>query len=246
MKTLVLKLAGPLQAWGTDSRFAYRHTDPHPSKSGIIGLLAAAQGRRRSDSIEDLLDLRFGIRRDQPGRVIRDFHTAARLDRTMVQPLTYRYYLSDAVFAAAVQGEDDLVDGLADALRQPKFPLYLGRRSCPPAAPPFVATMSGSVAQVLTSTTSGSGVPWLASPWWRRRQPRAVRLDIVRDAEAGELEHDRVRDVPLSFDPHHRQFATRSVVTELCQVTNDLARGGPRTAHDPFDMLETANAPDSN
>ncbi|WP_343074643.1 type I-E CRISPR-associated protein Cas5/CasD [Nakamurella aerolata] len=242
----MLKLAGPLQAWGTDSRFAYRHTDPHPSKSGVIGLLAAAQGRRRSDSIEDLLGLRFGIRRDQPGRVIRDFHTAARPDRSMVQPLTYRYYLSDAVFAAAVQGNDDLVEGLAKALRQPRFPLYLGRRSCPPASPPFVAVLTRPVSEVLTSTARESGVPWLASPWWQRKQPVDVHLDIVRDADPGELEHDRVRDVPLSFDPHHRRFGTRSVVTDVCRLTNDVSRRRVRTSHDPFDMWEKADAPDAD
>ena len=47
------------------------------SKSAVIGLLAAAEGRRRTDSIEHLLDLRFAVRTEQAGRVERDFQTAA-------------------------------------------------------------------------------------------------------------------------------------------------------------------------
>ena len=33
MKSIVLKLAGPLQSWGTNSYFETRHTDLYPSKS---------------------------------------------------------------------------------------------------------------------------------------------------------------------------------------------------------------------
>ena len=55
MTTLLLRLAGPMQAWGDSSRFAQRHTRREPTKSGIIGMLAAAQGRRRTDGVEDLV-----------------------------------------------------------------------------------------------------------------------------------------------------------------------------------------------
>ena len=80
MTVLLLRLAGPLQSWGVKSRFTVRATELAPTKSGIIGMLAAAVGRRRTDPIEDLLSLRFGVRKDQPGRVIRDFNTARTLD----------------------------------------------------------------------------------------------------------------------------------------------------------------------
>ncbi len=63
---LVLRLAGPMQSWGGRSQFNRRDTLTEPTKSGLIGLLAAAQGRRRQDSIEDLLGLTFGVRTDQP------------------------------------------------------------------------------------------------------------------------------------------------------------------------------------
>src|SRR3990172_4719032 len=44
MPTLLLRLVGPMQSWGTTSRFDQRDTGKEPSKSGVIGLLAAALG----------------------------------------------------------------------------------------------------------------------------------------------------------------------------------------------------------
>ena len=49
---LVLRLAGPMQSWGVSSQFVHRATETFPTKSGLVGLLAAAQGRRRCDPIE--------------------------------------------------------------------------------------------------------------------------------------------------------------------------------------------------
>ena len=50
MATLLLRLAAPLQAWGADSKFETRKTGREPTKSGVIGLLAAALGLRRDES----------------------------------------------------------------------------------------------------------------------------------------------------------------------------------------------------
>ena len=60
MSVLLLRLKGPLQSWGDSSRFTRRETRQEPTKSGVLGLLAAAQGRRRGDPIEDLAGLAFG------------------------------------------------------------------------------------------------------------------------------------------------------------------------------------------
>ncbi|AYF78364.1 type I-E CRISPR-associated protein Cas5/CasD [Nocardia yunnanensis] len=83
--TLLIRLAGPLQAWGTLSKFKHRDTDPdRPTKSGVIGLLAAADGHDRSETDPDYPDalplktlagLRFGVRADRPGVLVRDYHT---------------------------------------------------------------------------------------------------------------------------------------------------------------------------
>ena len=74
--TLPLVLAGPLQAWGSSSRFARRGTENAPTKSGVVGLLAAALGRERTADVSDLAALRFGVRVDQPGTRVRDYQTA--------------------------------------------------------------------------------------------------------------------------------------------------------------------------
>ena len=67
MGTLLLRLAAPLQSWGEDSKFETRRTRREPTKSGVIGLLAAALGRRRDEPLDDLRGLRFAVRVDQEG-----------------------------------------------------------------------------------------------------------------------------------------------------------------------------------
>ena len=109
---LVLRLAGPLQSWGVDSRFTRRSTEAFPTKSALVGLLGAAQGRRRSDPIEDLAELSVAVRVDQPGQLLHDFHTAHRGDTSM--PLSHRFYRADAAFGAFIEGPDDMIDALAD------------------------------------------------------------------------------------------------------------------------------------
>lgn len=91
MKTLVLRLAGPMQSWGTDSRFTYRETRLEPSKSGVVGLLCAALGKPKFDawgkpideeedredcpSLSRLAGLKMGVRVDRPGTLLKDYHT---------------------------------------------------------------------------------------------------------------------------------------------------------------------------
>ena len=124
MKTILLKFSGPLQSWGSSSHFETRHTDLCPSKSAVIGMIAAAFGYRRdSDAkIRRLNQLHFAVRIDQPGAMSKDYQTAHKyknntepvvLDRTYV---TQRYYLEDALFVVAVGHEDDdWIDEIAEA-----------------------------------------------------------------------------------------------------------------------------------
>lgn len=217
-----------MQAWGAASRFARRDTNQEPTKSGVIGILAAAQGRRRKDPIEDLACLSFGVRTDQPGRLIRDFQVAIRPTDGRSMPLSYRYYLSDAVFVAAVNGPSDLIDGLLEALRNPTFPLYLGRRSCPPSRP-LIMSPSTTEASVLDALRE---VPWQAARWYQRRQPTTVSLRIRFDADAPR-DGDVVRDQPVSFDPELRQYDWRSVSEASCIIDNSVGRPW----HDPMAAL---------
>ena len=72
MATLLLRLAAPLQSWGSDSKFETRKTDREPTKSGVVGLLAAALGLRRDDTegLARLNGLRFAVRADQEGSLL--------------------------------------------------------------------------------------------------------------------------------------------------------------------------------
>lgn len=224
MSTLLIRLAGPMQAWGDSSHFTRRSTRGEPTKSGVIGLLAAAQGRRRTDPIEDLAGLRFGVRIDQRGRLERDFQTARSLDGSRVMPLSHRYYLSDAVFLAAIEGDDSLIAGLVDALRTPVFALYLGRRSYAPSQPLYAGVTDRDVISALRCAD------WQATQWYRRKQGREVALELVTDASPEDelVGTETVRDVPVSYDPRRRQYGWRDVVRpEPVRISNPDGRAGP-------------------
>ncbi|MCG6493913.1 type I-E CRISPR-associated protein Cas5/CasD [Kitasatospora sp. A2-31] len=239
MSVLTLQLAGPLQSWGATARFARRTTENAPTKSGVLGLLAAALGIARDADTElaELARLRFGVRIDQPGSRVRDFQTAHDLDTEESMPLSERFYLADAVFIAAVQGEDALVERLYEALRHPVYLPYLGRRSCPPARPVELGTHPGDD---LTGVLGAE--PWRAAEWYQRRRSREqdVSLTLLSEAPAGMASSGAMlRDQPLSYAPRHRRYALRPVHTSAVTVRNPHARA-PHTipSHDPTSHLD--------
>ena len=230
MSTLRLRLAGPLQAWGAHSRFVRRATEQEPTKSGVIGMLAAARGLRRTDALTEFFGLRFGVRADQPGRLVRDFQTARSLDGARPLPLSYRYYLADAVFVAVIEGDDELLRGLDNAVRNPYYPLYLGRRSCPPVGPVSLGVHEGTLAKALSQTE------WQASPWHQRKlNATTVSLAVISDAQPGEPGAETIRDEPISFDPQRREYGWRTVVRSRVEVRNRYLAGVPD--HEPLAAL---------
>lgn len=239
-RVLLLRLAGPLQSWGSAARFARRTTEAAPTKSGVLGLLAAAQGRPRDADLSDLGALRFGVRTDQPGERLRDFQTARHLDTDKAMPVSQRFYLADAVFVAGVEGPDDLVAELYQALRHPHFLPYLGRRSCPPARP---VDLGGPRDVPLAEALAGE--VWQAAPGYQKRRWRDARVSLPRlmdvpQGAAGDgapARGDLYRDHPLSFDPRHRRYAMRSVVSDTVTVPNPHARRRPAPDHDPTLLL---------
>ena len=124
MSTLLLRLAAPLQSWGVNSKFDRRSTGRTPSKSGVVGLCAAAFGypRIEDEKIHQLASLQMGVRIDKPGTLLKDLHTAheeshwhpddrSRVNRTRKSDayLTTRYYLADAAFLVGLEGEDNFL-----------------------------------------------------------------------------------------------------------------------------------------
>ena len=242
MGTILLRLAGPLQSWGADSRFVERTTRHEPTKSGVIGLVASALGRRRTEPVDDLAALPFGVRIDQPGSFVRDFQTAHKRvwnqdheswGQGESMPLSNRMYLSDAIFVAGLEADDEMVGVIADALVHPVFPLFLGRRSCPPSGKILLAELPG-----ICLMTALEEAPWQASAWYRRRKPTQVELPVVLDdAPEGSaiLADEMVRDIPLSFSQVRRDYEWRPAVqTKVCVTNPD---GRPQTVHNPFDVL---------
>lgn len=229
MPTLVLELSGPLQAWGSDSRFVRRETRMLPTKSGVIGLVAAAQGRRRTEEVEDLLSLRFGVRQEQTGMLVRDFQTAIDWRTGKSLPLSHRTYVADAKYLVGLEADKSLLQGIADAIRSPVFPLYLGRRACPPSGRIVLGIREQPLDHVLDAD------PWRASEWYRKKQPKSVRLLWSRDAQPDEKFDETARDVPVSFDPRHREYGFRDVKHGWADIENPDGRGSG--GHNEFDLL---------
>ncbi|MGA5363932.1 type I-E CRISPR-associated protein Cas5/CasD [Streptomyces purpurascens] len=235
---LALRLAGPLQSWGASSRFTRRTTESAPTKSGVIGLLAASAGIERGDDtrLAPLAALRFGVRIDQPGTRIRDFQTAHHSVTGKSMPLSERFYLADAVFVAVVEGEHTLLAELYSALRAPVYPPFLGRRSCPPSGPVELGLHENARLEDVLKD-----VPWQASQWYRRRHRHQPpdRLTVLREKAADEPgSTDVLRDQPLSFAAAHRRHALRTVVTTHVALPLGPPDGPPH--HDPFEALPEA------
>ena len=230
MSTLLLRLAAPLQSWGADSKFEERRaTMREPTKSGVIGMLAAALGRRREDPIDDLAKLRFGVRIDQPGQLLRDYHTA-RSPNGKTSYVTNRYYLVDAVFLVGLEGDVDFLHVLHEALRAPVFPLYLGRRSCPPAGKISLGISENALEEVLDTTS------WQASKYMQKKtftygKPDNLAL-VLDSADVGNM---RRTDLPLSFSQKHRKYKYRYFIDIPEAVT---IRNPFETEHDAIKAVE--------
>jgi len=219
MHTFLLRLAGPMQSWGVQSRFSVRETGLEPSKSGVIGLLCAALGRPRHAEIADLAALPMGVRVDQQGRLSYDFHTAQHVLKAggglkNTEP-SRRYYLADASFLVGLASEDlSLLRRLHDAMRSPIWPLYLGRKAFVPGAPVWLEDGLRADTDLVDALTS---YPWLGAPY--REPPEQLRL-ILEDAAGAEVRPDQ----PLSFA--ERRFALRRVATTFVPVPETTTEEG--------------------
>lgn len=225
--SLLLLLKGPMQSWGDESRYGTRATGATPSKSGVIGLLAAAQGRQRTDSIEDLVRLDFAVRVDQSGSLMRDYQTSQpwQRDPNAHAKLVTRHYLADAAFVAAIGSEDrGLLEGLEERLCTPAYPLFLGRRSCPAPANLDLGIVDKPVVEALMAHDK-----WHATMAHKKERAAQVELPIYRDGRPGEKGIPR-QDVPLSFSQEHRKYGWRTVV----YAGSKTIHNEHGTSRDPF------------
>jgi len=170
-KVLLVRVEGPLQSWGLRARWDVRDSSQEPTKSGVVGLIAAALGYSRDDprivgELEEGLEM--GVRVEQEGSPLEDYHTVTgflpmaeggfkyggggkksleKLERdplaTATTIVSIRRYLMDASFLIALGGRSaespEILGRCASALKNPVWPLFLGRRACVPSRPVFEA-----------------------------------------------------------------------------------------------------------
>jgi CRISPR system Cascade subunit CasD len=232
--TLFLRLEGPLQAWGDASKFVIRRTVKAPTKSGVIGLLCCALGLSRQEArghLKKLSDLKMGVRLDRAGVRWWDYHTVGAKIGVLTADgegikytastkeietlITRREYLCDASFLVALQGEPGLIAQLEAAIEEPKWTLYLGRKSCPPSRPLLEKPAARDFPDLLAALQA---VPW---PYrYEQDKPKtgqSLTIDCLLDweptSEQPEAPDDALiwYDVPLNFEPpaHHPRFVIR-------------------------------------
>lgn len=156
---LVFRLYAPLASWGEAAVGETRPTATYPGKGAVLGLLGAAVGIRRDDD-KGQTQLRnsiaMGVKQYTSGMLMRDYHTVqmpaaqskvsyhTRKDElngprdTLKTILSSRDYRCDGLWTVAVWLTPEATLTLCEleqALKTPYYPLYLGRKSCPPAAP---------------------------------------------------------------------------------------------------------------
>ena len=237
MKTILLKFAGPMQSWGTNSNFENRHTDFYPSKSGVIGMIAASLGytRDEDEKISKLNELSFAVRIDQPGNLLKDYHIARKhkkngsFERTYV---TNRYYLEDAVFVVGISHQDDLLmDTIERSLKSPWFQTFMGRRSLPLTADFFLESSEKDLIDSL------SQMEWQASTWHKKKTKEdVVQLEIYSDFYKGNANHTSMRkDRVISFSHMNRRFHYRYESVSTVAIPNKIFDYS--TTHDIFQSV---------
>jgi CRISPR system Cascade subunit CasD len=232
---LLLRLTGPLQSWGEHSHFNERDTAQFPTRSGLLGLLAAALGRRRDEPLDDLTRLSLTVRADRPGVILRDLHTVggglpAKATVTTAEGkkrtgdtgtlLTHRYYLADAAFTVALTLPAEVPNGkallgrYADALRSPHWPLFLGRRSCPPEGPVLLGESPDALHHLVHLPLTGRPPRGATRPVEFLSDRPLDRLPVpadlnAEDSDDGSHVSSNVNDDPVSFHPRQRAHRAR-------------------------------------
>ncbi len=225
---LALQFIGPMQAWGFDSQYNRRNTSLFPTKSAVAGICCAAAGYSRGSHQEkDFLDKFIHInmlsvaiprfrdygragqtkKKQLEVRRIQDYHTVQNTMRASGAVnkdcvLTYRQYLNDASFGIVLSGNRSLLEQISTSLKDPAWGLWLGRKSCIPAAP------------ILAGTAHKAGIIF-------NYQSDALQLilgdasltDFVYQSEAESFMDgkDSIPDIAVSFAAEDRHFSPRRI-----------------------------------
>lgn len=232
MTGLLLRLAGPMQSWGEHSAFGERDTLSFPTRSGLVGMFAAAQGVGRGESLERYDGLRLTVRVDARGLHMTDFHTVGGgLPRERTVPtaegkrrredaatiVTRRSYLADAVFTVAVTGPG--TEEIGRALLSPYWQPYLGRRSFVPD--PLMVLRAG-VPDAGHELRTSVPLPYRRVPDGNATVAVELVSEQVSGGNAGSGTRTVLNDVPRSFASAHRRYTSREVRVEEADLPAHL------------------------
>ena len=161
MNYLKLTLSSVLQYFSDTDSIALRttyNTSLYPTKRAIVGMIASALGYERKDprskELYDNLDIKYSVIGEPI--ILNEFQTIRPLKcqqnymnkynkRNKFQTINGAFqdrqltkniqFLQDAEFEVYVGGSDELLKKIYDALRNPVYSLFIGKRSCVPNKP---------------------------------------------------------------------------------------------------------------
>ncbi len=221
MKYLVLWFEGPFQAWGTDSKFNSRSTQAYPSKSGVLGMILAAAGLsgEQSELLASLSACNQSCYIIREGKILVDFQTVGNgydtkdsWQKKMIpkkrdggtatkggSKILYKQYIQDGIFAVIQEIPEELEEVIEPAMKNPVWPLYLGRKNCIPTEKVYNGLFDSfddakrKLKEIISS-----------------REGLSIRRTIIEGErpEAGDVYS--VCDVPLSFGVKKR-YASRFI-----------------------------------
>jgi CRISPR system Cascade subunit CasD len=203
---LILKLEGVLQAYGGHTFEDVRPSELIPTRSALLGLLAACCGipRTQRAELQALAEsVLFSVRMDTRPLKMIDYHTVknARDGYTGLKShdtiQSWREYLQDAKYTVAITNTAHAsisLDQLKQAIQKPYYTPYLGRRSCPITRPLYFAELDAEHA--------------LAALAYCEPKTGTIYTEENHAAFIGKPKQ-LLRDVPIST--RKRQFATRTV-----------------------------------
>jgi CRISPR system Cascade subunit CasD len=211
---LALRLVGPLQSWGFDSQYNRRNTGLMPTKSGIAGMCCAALGYSRGSVAENeflskfahvqmtaMAIPRWGTEKALPVQRLQEYHTVQNTKtadgKTKDCHITRRQYLTDASFGVLLEGPKPLLRKITDALVNPVWGIWLGRKTCIPSAP-VLAGLRDDKADALRLVIGNEPLESF------------TRQEEVEDFAEG---RDSLPDTPISFATDKRLFSPRRVRT---------------------------------
>lgn len=234
MSYALLRLAGPIQSWGEQSLFDTRGTLRYPTFAALRGMLRAAAGHGREAGVPVpswVLNLDISLRIDRPGEVFHDFNTVAPRDKGFqpflipqgdltpsgkaqkwmkgeVPLIQRKHYLQEALFFAALEGDEGDIKAATEALMSPHWTLSLGRKSCVPAG-------------ILFAGTSNLPLEWSEIPGYKlsHHEEGVVKVKVhsfTPDPQARKISH---QDLPLGNCPHDG-YITKNRFEKQIEISN--------------------------